>query len=123
MPFPIQVFQYTKYPNAAKALLAFLMEKQQYDAWLQEAVGYFTQTLKGFADHPVWEEDPKRRVFKDACERSLDFGYAGSIGYEAAQCYADFIIVDLVAEVATGQASPKEAAARAEKRANRYYRV
>ena len=58
-----------------------------------------------------------------ACERSLDFGYAGSIGYEAAQCYADFIIVDLVAEVATGQASPKEAAARAEKRANRYYRV
>ncbi len=123
LPFPILAFQYTKYPNAAKALLAFLMEKKQYDDWLQESVGYFTQTLKGYADHPVWDEDPKRRVFKDAPERSLDFGHAGTLGYEAAQCYADFIIVDLVAEVATGQSTPKEAAARAEKRANRYYRV
>ena len=123
LPFPIQAFQYTKYPNAAKTLLAFLMEKKQYDAWLQESVGYFTQTLKGYSDHPVWAEDPKRRVFKDASERSFDFGHAGPLGYEAAQVYADFVIVDLVAEAATGQATPKEAAARAEKRANRYYRV
>ena len=123
LPFPIVGFQYSKYPNAVKALLAFLMEKPQYDAWLQASVGYFTQTLKGYADHPVWTEDPKRRVFRDASQRSLDIGYAGPLGFAAAQCVADFIIVDMVSQAATGQASPQQAAAQAERRANRYYRI
>jgi len=123
LPFPVQAMGYTKYPNACKALLSFLMEKKQYDAWLQESVGYFTQTLKAYEDHTVWTEDPKRRVFKDASTRSLHMGYAGPLGYAAAGALADFIIVDMVSEAATGQVSPKEAAARAERRANRYYRI
>ncbi|MCG8692130.1 MAG: hypothetical protein MI806_13055, partial [Minwuiales bacterium] len=123
VPFPWMAFNYTKYPNAAKAFMTFMMEAPQYNAWLQESVGYFTHTLKGYADHPVWTEDPKRRVFKDATERALSIGHAGTLGYAAASALADFIIVDMVAEAATGQASPKDAAARAEKRANRYYRV
>ena len=35
----------------------------------------------------------------------------------------DYIVVDMVAEAATGQRTPEEAAKRAEQRANRYYRV
>lgn len=123
LPFMIEIFKYTKFPNAAKALLAFLMEKPQYDKWLQQSFGYFTQTLKAYDNHPVWSEDAKRRVFKDAATRSLDFGHAGSLGYAAAGALADFIIVDLVAEAATGQTPPKEAMAKAEKRALRYYKV
>jgi multiple sugar transport system substrate-binding protein len=123
LPFPIEAFQYTKYPNACKTLLAFLMEKPQYDAWLQESVGYFTQTLKAYENHPVWTSDPKNRVFKDATTRSLDMGYAGPLGYAAAGALADFIIVDMVSSAATGQASPEDAMATAEKRALRYYRV
>ena len=123
LPFPVEAFGYTKYPNACKALLSYLMEKEQYDAWLQQSVGYFTQTLKAYESHPVWTEDPKRRVFKDACTRSLSMGYAGPLGYAAAGALADFIIVDMVSEAATGQSTPAEAASRAEKRANRYYRV
>lgn len=121
--FVIEAFKYTKYPNACKALMAFLMEEPQYNAWLQESVGYFTQTLKAFENHPVWTEDPKRRVFKDAATRTLDMGYAGPLGYAAAGALADFIIIDMVSEAATGQSSPEEAAARAAKRAERYYRV
>ena len=123
LPFPIEIFGYTEYPNAAKALLAFLMDKQQYDAWLQESVGYFTQTLKGFSDHPVWGEDPKRKVFADASERTLDFGHAGAWATRRRSATPTSSSSIMVAEAATGQATPKEAAARAEKRANRYYRV
>ena len=123
LPFVVEAFQHSKYPNACKALLAFLMEKPQYDAWLQESVGYFTQTLKGYEDHPVWTEDPKRRVFRDACTRTLDMAYAGTMGYAAAGALADFVVVDMVSQAATGQMSPADAVAQAEKRANRYYRV
>ena len=122
-PFPLLTFGYTKYPNAAKAFLTFMMEAPQYNAWLQESVGYFTQTLKAYDNHPVWTEDPKRKVFKDATARTVSIAHSGSLGYAAAGVIADFIVVDMVAEAVTGQTSPKEAAAKAEKRANRYYRV
>ena len=31
--FPQMIFKYTKFPNAAKAYLAFMMEKEQYEPW------------------------------------------------------------------------------------------
>ncbi len=99
------------------------MEAPQYNAWLQESVGYFTQSLKGYDKHPVWTEDPKRAPYRDATARAVSIGYAGSLGFAAAAALADFIIVDMVAEALTGQATPKDAAQRAEKRANRCYRV
>ncbi len=50
-------------------------------------------------------------------------GYAGKLGYASAGVLADFIMVDMVAEAASGQNTPKDAAARAQKRAERYYKV
>jgi multiple sugar transport system substrate-binding protein len=35
---------------------------------------------------------------------------------------ADYVLVDMFAEAATGQRTPKEAAARAAERAKRYYK-
>jgi multiple sugar transport system substrate-binding protein len=45
------------------------------------------------------------------------------MGYASAACISDFIILDMVAEAASGARPPKEAAERAQKRAERYYKV
>ena len=50
-------------------------------------------------------------------------GYAGKLGYASAGAAADFIVVNMVAAAASGSMSPKEAAERAQKRAERYYKV
>jgi multiple sugar transport system substrate-binding protein len=50
-------------------------------------------------------------------------GYAGKLGYASAAAVADFIIPNMVAEAASGSKTPKEAAERAQKRAERYYKV
>ena len=50
-------------------------------------------------------------------------GHAGTMGYSSAQTMADFVMVNMVAEAASGSKTPKEAAERAEKRAQRYYKV
>jgi multiple sugar transport system substrate-binding protein len=121
--FPMLIYKYSKYPKAAKALTAFLLESKQQDDWLESAQAYLTQTLKAYTKHRVWTEDPKRTVFRDATERSLDIGYAGSLGYAAAGVFADFVVVNMIADVAVGGLSPKDAAAKAEKRAERYYKV
>ena len=50
-------------------------------------------------------------------------GYAGRLGYASAGAGADFIVCNMVAEAASGSKTPKEAAERAQKRAERYYKV
>ena len=121
--FPMMTFKYTKFPNAAKAYLAFMMEKEQYDPWMKASIGYVTQPLKAYESHPIWTEDPKHTPYRDAMKIMLPSGYAGQMGYASAACMADFIIVNMVAEAASGSKTPKEAAERAQKRAERYYKV
>lgn len=50
-------------------------------------------------------------------------GYAGSLGYASAGAMADFVIVNMVAQAASGAKSPQDAAAEAQKRAERYYKL
>jgi multiple sugar transport system substrate-binding protein len=121
--FPMMAYSYTRYPNAVKALLLWLMEKDQYDAFLQGSVGYLTHTLKAFNENPIWTSDPKRTPFRDIVEHTRSFAWEGSLGYAAAGVFADFVVVNMVAEAASGSKTPAEAAADAQRRAERYYKV
>ena len=121
--FPMMPYKHTKYPNAVKALLAWLMEKDQYNAFLQGSVGYLSHSLRAYKNHPVWTEDPKRTVYRDVAERSRSFAHSGSLGYAASSVFADFVVVNMVAEAATGAKTPKKAAEDAQRRAERYYKV
>ena len=46
--FPMMLFKYSKYPNAAKEYLRFMMEKEQYVPWQAAAIGYITQPLQAY---------------------------------------------------------------------------
>ena len=117
------VFKYSKYPNAAKEYLRFMMEKDQYEAWQKASIGYVQQTLKAYRSNPVWTVDPKHTPFRDIAERTLDNGYAGRLGTASAGVMADYVMVNMVAEAASGASTPQAAAARAENRAKRYYKT
>ena len=116
------IFKYSKAPQAAKAFVAFMMEKEQYEPWQQASIGYVTHPLKAYESNPIWTEDPKHTPYRDCMKIMLPNGYSGKMGYASAQCMADFIVVNMVAEAASGARSPKEAAERAQKRAERYYK-
>ena len=55
------IFDYTPYPNAAKAYLQFMFEEPQMNDWIKGSLGYCCQTLKAFANNPIWTADPERR--------------------------------------------------------------
>jgi multiple sugar transport system substrate-binding protein len=120
--FPIMGMNYTKYPNAVKAFLTYWMEADQYNKWLLGAKGYVTQTLKAYDNNPVWTEDPKRKVFGDCGNRTLPFGYPGTIGEKAASAIADFIVVDMFANYSSGRVSADDAIKQAARQAGRIYR-
>jgi multiple sugar transport system substrate-binding protein len=117
------IFKYTKYPKAAKEFIRFMMEEEQYGPWMQASIGYVAHPLAAYAKNPIWTVDPKHTPYRDVVKNMRPAGYAGKLGYASAGALADFIIVDMVAEAASGGKSPKEAAERAQKRAERYYKV
>lgn len=120
--FTCVIYKYSKYPNAAKEYLRFMMEKEQYEEWQKASIGFVTQPLTFYERNPVWTVDPKHTPFKYSCKNMLPNGYAGTLGAASAGCIADFIVVNMVAEAASGAETVKDAMSRAEKRAKRYYR-
>lgn len=117
------IFKYTKYPNAAKAYLKFMWEKEQYEPWQAAATSYMCPALKAYRDTPFWNSDPKYAVFRDVGARLRWSGFAGDIGQPSAACLADWIVVDMFAQAVAGQRSPKDAAKQAADRAKRQYRT
>ena len=121
--FNQMIMKYTKYPKAAKEFVRFMMEKDQFDPWLLGAGGYISQPLKEYESNSVWTIDPKNMPYRDSVKNLRPAGYAGKLGYASAGALADFIVPNMVAEAASGAKTPKEAAERAQKRAERYYNV
>jgi multiple sugar transport system substrate-binding protein len=119
---PILAFNFTKYPNAAKAFVAFMLEKENYEKWLSGARGYLTQTLNAYDSAPVWTADPKNAVFAQASKRALPASGIGKVGEKAATAIADFIVVDMFANYCTGAKDAKTAMAEAERQLKRIYR-
>jgi multiple sugar transport system substrate-binding protein len=113
---------YTKYPQASKALMAFMMEADQYNRWLQTAQGNVSHTLNFYDSNPVWTEDPKWTVFRDAAKRTRTIGGLGSPGEKASRAFFDFILVDMFASFCIGREDTKGAMRTAERRLQRIYR-
>ncbi|MTH78207.1 ABC transporter substrate-binding protein [Paracoccus aestuariivivens] len=118
----ISIFNHCKFPNAAKAYLEFMYQPEQMNAWLTGASAYCCQALKGFANNPVWTSNPIHAPYAKASESLRPNGYAGPLGPASAGVMADYVLVDMFAEAVTGQRSPEEAIANAERRIARYYR-
>ena len=116
-------FKHTKYPNAVRDYLRFMMEREQYELWQKASLGYMCQTLRAYESNPIWMSDPKITPFRDCPKRTLYGGYRGKVGQASAACAADFVIANMFAEAASGQSTPQAAAARAEQRARRYYKA
>jgi multiple sugar transport system substrate-binding protein len=117
------LFNHSPYPNAAKEYLRFMWEREQYEPWQQAAIGYISHPLDAYASNPIWTEDPKHTPYRDCLKNMLWNGYSGPLGYASAAAMADYIVVNMFAQACAGEASPKDAAANAAKRAERYYRV
>lgn len=118
----MMLFKYSKYPNAAKAFMQFMLEPEQYNPWLKASIGYVSQSLKGYEANPIWTSDPKVTPYRDAAARMIDNGYSGPLGAASAAVMADYIVLDMFAAAASGTKTPKAAAAEAAERAKRYYK-
>jgi len=116
------VFKHSRYPNAAKAFLQFMLEREQYDPWLNANLGYWAHPLANYDASAVWTSDPKVALFKDTMRSTFYNGYKGPLSEATGAATADYVMVQMCAAVASGQSTPEAAAREAERRARRYFR-
>ena len=116
------VFKHSRYPNAAKAFLQFMLEAEQYEPWLDANLGYWAHPLAAYKDAAVWTSDPKVAVFRDSMNNKFWAGYKGPISEASATATNEYLLVQMFASVASGQSTPQEAAREAERRARRIFR-
>lgn len=121
--FPMLVMNYTKYPQASKALIAYMLETENFTPWMAAAQGYLSHCLNAYDANPVWTADPKRTPYRDVAKRSMTAGGLGSVGEKAATAISDFILVDMFANYVTGREDVKGAIKVAERQLSRIYRV
>jgi multiple sugar transport system substrate-binding protein len=122
LAFPILTFNFTKFPNACKAFTAFMLEAENFNPWVEAAQGYLSHFLLAYDNNPVWTADPKRTPYRDVAKRTLTPAGLGSLGEKAAAAIADFIVVDMFANHATGREDVKGAISVAERQLRRIYR-
>jgi len=120
--YPILAMNHTKYPQACKALMAFMLEADQFNQWLVASQGYLTHCLNAYDKNPVWTSDPKNTIFGEAGKRTLTAGGLGSVGEKAASAIADFVVLDMFASFCTGREDAKGAIKIAERQLQRIYR-
>jgi multiple sugar transport system substrate-binding protein len=116
------VFRHSRFPNAAKAFLQFMMEREQYDPWLQANNGYWAHPLNAYNASATWTSDPKVAIFKDTMDTQFWNGFKGPITEGSAAAAADYVLVQMFASVASGTATPEAAAREAERRSARFFR-
>ncbi|MEK6209557.1 MAG: ABC transporter substrate-binding protein [Pseudomonadota bacterium] len=122
LAFIAVLFKHSKFPQAAREYLRFMWEKEQYEAWMEAALGFVTQPLRAYEAAPVWKSDPKRFAYRDSVKYMLPNGWPGKLGSASAAVMADFVVVDMIASACTGSDSIQDAIKQAEKRAERYYK-
>ena len=113
-------FKHSKYPNACKEYLRFMMEAPQYAPWLAGCLGYWSNSLKAYGKMAFWNADPKLKPYIDSMDTPYYDSYAGPITAASSAVAANYTLVDMFASVATGNATPQAAVKQAARQAARY---
>jgi multiple sugar transport system substrate-binding protein len=116
-------FKHTKYPNAAKEYLRFMMEAPQYAPWLAGCLGYWSNSLKAYGKMAFWDTDPKLKPYVATMDTPYYDGYKGPISSGSSAVAANYTLVDMFASVATGNATPAAAVKQAARQAARYLKA
>ena len=120
--YPALAMTYTKYPQACKALMAFMLEADNFNPWIQSR-----RAISRTASMPTTRTrfGPRirsTRSFREAAKRTLTAGGLGSVGEKAATAIADFVVLDMFANYCTGREDVKGSIAIAERQLKRIYR-
>lgn len=109
----------TKYPNAAKAFVYFMMTPDHYGNWLKECYGYISSPAQVLDQNPVWSISPQVAAFKNFASKMRPIPWEGKPSLIAARIRGSFLIPRMFADVVIGKETPRDAMRSAQDRIKR----
>ncbi len=100
--------KYSKNIEAAKDFIRWLMDKDQYSKYLRRGQAYQAAPLKAYLKDPMWEMFPALKPFRDHLLEGRHVGWKGSADAQAARVVQNYVLIDMLANVATGKMTPEE---------------
>jgi len=97
--------KYSKNIEAAKDFTRWLMESEQLSRYLQRAQAYQSGALKMYLNDAMWEMFPMFKPYRDALGGSRHPGWKGPADARAARVVLNYVLVDMLAHVASGRMS------------------
>lgn len=110
-PYSLGIPTYSKNVQAAKDLIVWLMQPEQYTQFLATGKGYLAGPAKAFDDDPVWKSDAKLKPFQEAVTGGFARwpGFPGPLTANSFRVYNNYTIIDLFAKACAGEYKPKAA--------------
>lgn len=98
------IFAYSPNVDAAKALLTYLNEREQYTPWANPNLGFVFPPLMGMKDDLLmpWNTTAKLTPFKEYATTSHLPGYPSTNFRSGTEAYAKWLVVDMFASVCGG---------------------
>ena len=120
--YPVLAMTHTKFPQACKALMAFMMEFGSVQPVDRRGAGLSDALPQRLRFQPGVDRRSQAHGYRDVAKRSLTAGGQGSVGEKAAAAIADFVLLDMFASYCTGREDAKAAMRIAERQLQRIYR-
>ena len=113
--------KYSKNAQAAKDFIRWLMESDQLARYLRRGQAYQSGALKMYLNDAMWEMFPMFKPYRDALTSSHHPGWKGPADAKAARVVLEYILVDMLAHVASSRMSAESSLTWAEGQLKRIY--
>ncbi|RMF89953.1 MAG: extracellular solute-binding protein [Nitrospinota bacterium] len=115
------IMKYSKNIDICREFLIWLLDKEQYARYLRRGQAYQSSPLRAYLEDPMWEMFPALKPYRDWLPKGLRVGLDGPADEKAARVVQNYVLIDVLANVATGKMSPEEAMLWGEKRLKEFY--
>ena len=115
------IWKFSKNQDLAKEFLKYHFQQEQFNPFLDVAIGYDVPFLEDYRKHSVFTSDPKIRFIGEIGKFEHTIGYPGPVTAQSQVVWDLFIIGDMFSYAATGQKTVQEAMEWAEKEIKAIY--
>ncbi len=100
--------KYSKNVEPAKEFIRWLMDKEQFTKYLRRGQAYQAASLKAYMKDAMWDMFPALKPYRDHLLEGRPVGWKGSADANAARVVQNYVLIDMLANVATGKMTPEE---------------
>jgi multiple sugar transport system substrate-binding protein len=114
------IWKFSKNIEPAKEFVKFFFAEENYNDYVNAALGFDAPVFKSMEDHPVWKIDPKYEPIKESARYGHLYGWPAP-GDERSQQVTNSYIIPIMFAKAVGGTPTREAMAWAEGEIKRIY--